>query len=169
MDDSCHMRCYHGTSLSTAARVFDEGFHAGPSTDHTGVFLIAADDKDAAHGFNGTCFDLACARAKCTLCPKWQRFEAPSLWLMPVVLMFQHPRQEIVKLSRFSNSRASKCVIPRAPGIYLPKVSSTLPLVCCLMLGNTMRGCIYTTSQLSSKMPGASLDEFWWIAILMIW
>ena len=145
MDDSCHMRCYHGTSLSTAARVFDEGFHAGPSTDHTGVFLIAADDKDAAHGFNGTCFDLACARAKCTLCPKWQRFEAPSLWLMPVVLMFQHPRQEIVKLSRFSNSRASKCVIPRAPGIYLPKVSSTLPLVCCLMLGNTMRGCIYTT------------------------
>ena len=127
LDDSCHMWCYHGTSLSTAARVFDEGFRAGPSTDHgrTGVFLIAADDDNAAHGFNGTCFDLARARAKCTLCPEWQRFEAPSLWSMPVVVMFQHPRQEIVKLKRYSNLCARKCVIPRAPGIYLPKVSST--------------------------------------------
>lgn len=119
-----NMWCFHGTSLSTAQKVFIEGFRVGPSTDggRTGVFVIGWNGEEDRS--DGLCFDLARERAKSWLCTEWQLFDAPSLWSMPVVLMFQHPKVDVDILKQFSNSLAAKWVIRRDPGTYLPRHGS---------------------------------------------
>ena len=121
-DDSLQW-CMHGTSLSTAYKCLfvDCALRAGKSTDRqrTGVFFIGPKFSyvqiDVADSFQ-----LAHDRAKCRLCTEWRLHGAPSVWSMPVCLMFQHRKDDTCTLQRFEIMNASKQVIRREPGKMVP-------------------------------------------------
>ena len=120
-DEGCYMWCLHGTSLCTAQKIlFEDNLRAGPSTDDgkTGVFFVGPELRDDPIDL-GTSFKLARDRAKCRLCLEWMQFGSPSVWSMPVVLMFQYKKSDATKLKRYKVGHASKWVIQCCPGTPL--------------------------------------------------
>ena len=125
-DESRYMWCFHGTSFSTAHKVlFIDALRAGPSTDggRTGVFFVGPEYRDDPMGDLGLLFQLARDRAKCYLCTEWRRYGSPSVWSMPVVLMFQYNMWDTTRLHPYKMGGAAKYVIQRDPGTALNEVT----------------------------------------------
>lgn len=124
--DANHQWCMHGTSLSTAYKILfvDRAFRAGPATEAglKGVFFIGPKFPDEEIDVQDS-FQLARARAKCRLCTEWEEHGAPSVWSMPVCLMFQHPKEDTRTLHRYV-CNASKQMIRRDEGTMVPLNSS---------------------------------------------
>ena len=122
-----HMWCFHGTSLSTAYKVLEwDSLCAGDATDsgRTGVFFIGPNEINSLVSLE-LGFLLARNRAKRPLCTEWIQFGGPSAWSMPVVLMFQHPKDDVTRLKCYKVGAAAKWMIKRTPGTHLPRTSST--------------------------------------------
>ena len=117
------MWCFHGTSLTAAHKVFEEGGLLAQSKHKgsTGVFVIGKQKQaDYSLAFN---WRSARDRAQCYLCTEWTSHGAPSAWSMPVVIMFPHMMAEIKYLKDLSVYPSAKYVINRDVGDYvqLPK------------------------------------------------
>ena len=123
--------CFHGTSLTIAHKVFEEGgLLAGEAThlNDTGVFIIGRTEEEPYS--LGPNFVLARNRAKCNRCSEWTTFQAPSAWSMPVVIMFPHPLRDLTRLKDYKDYCSSKYVINRPVGCYvkLPQEGARLLL-----------------------------------------
>ena len=123
--------CFHGTSLTIAHKIFEEGgLRAGVGThlNETGVFVFG---RKADHPYSfAHCWKLARNRAKCHFCSEWYTHQAPSAWSMPVVIMFPYATGDLTRLIDYKKYSSSKYVINRPVGSYvwLPQVGARLLL-----------------------------------------
>ena len=137
-DEDSHLCCLHGTPLSIAYKVLfeDVGLRAGKATHRgrfcavcrTGVCFTGPKSRDAKIDLQYTVsFQLARDRAKSRYCTEWMQFGSPSVWSMPVVLMFQHPKDDTTNLQAFEGDVPQAALTPAsvdAPDTLLPLCSS---------------------------------------------
>ena len=112
--------CFHGTPLSSAHKVFEEGgLRAGEAThqNHTGVFIICSNEEEDYSLADSWRF--ARNRARCYLCDQWIAHDAPSAWSMPVVIMFPYALSDLTWLFDYKDYSISKYVINRPVGSYV--------------------------------------------------